>query len=740
MVQRLKRAGRAVEAMSFRGAFVALSAALFLATVWTMWDEGWTRRPWKATQARFNALLASRGQPPVDEGLRQVTIPALDVADRCQTCHLGVDRAGLEGDDVPRELRTHPRREVLLGKHPVERVGCTPCHGGQGLQTKGVAGAAFAHGRDDPYWERPLLSRPFVETSCVACHAQEHEVPQAPRFNRGRALFEDRRCHACHSSRFVTSPVALAPPLDRLKQKTSEAFVVAWLKDPPSLRHDTRMPSFWPEPGGARDREPVAIAAFLGSVNDDAPLPSAASVSEADVKAGAALFDSVGCRGCHVLGDAEPVEPEARFGPALDFIGERASRAWLERWLEKPSALFPETRMPDLRLSATEVSQLAAFLAVQVRPSAQPVSTTWSTPDAALVAEGRKAVLRYGCQACHRIPGIAPAGRPGPDLDDFGDLPPERLEFAEPRPACEYTERECWTLARLQHPAALRRPGLDLVMPRFQLSDDDAQALAVFLLSNRAQPSVPRVVDEAALAIAAGERVLTRYNCRGCHEVGRDEVKTGDEVQVTPRGGQIRRRYDDVALAPPPLTFAGRKFQPRWLFDFLKRPRPVRPWLTVRMPTFSFGAHEPEVLARFFAARDAQPFPFDDTSVPPVPEADQPAARALLEKLQCARCHAVGAGGDVKPAERAPDLTFAASRLKPGWMRDWLRDPQALQPGTRMPAYFFLSDEDDPTSWSTPYPAVLGGEVSRQIDALVWLTLDLGRAAPVAVHPEGAHR
>ena len=29
-------------------------------------------------------------------------------------------------------LRTHPHRDVLLGKHPVERFGCTPCHGGQG--------------------------------------------------------------------------------------------------------------------------------------------------------------------------------------------------------------------------------------------------------------------------------------------------------------------------------------------------------------------------------------------------------------------------------------------------------------------------------------------------------------------------------------------------------------------------------------------------------------------------------
>ena len=148
------------------------------------------------------------------------------------------------------------------------------------------------------------------------------------------------------------------------------------------------------------------------------------------------------------------------------------------------------------------------------------------------------------------------------------------------------------------------------------------------------------------------------------------------------------------------------------------------------MPTFALEPGEAETLVRAFAARDGQPFPFDEEVAPEAGPTERADATWLLGKLQCARCHAVGEGKDVKPAERAPDLTLAAARLKPGWMKAWLLDPQSLQPGTRMPSYFFLSDDDDPTSWSTPYPKVLGGKATRQVDALVWLTTELARGAP----------
>src|SRR3989442_1364297 len=50
--------------------------------------------------------------------------------DRCLSCHAGINKAGFE--DQPNPWKTHPRRELYLGKHPPEKFGCTPCHGGQG--------------------------------------------------------------------------------------------------------------------------------------------------------------------------------------------------------------------------------------------------------------------------------------------------------------------------------------------------------------------------------------------------------------------------------------------------------------------------------------------------------------------------------------------------------------------------------------------------------------------------------
>ena len=51
-------------------------------------------------------------------------------------------------------LQTHPHRDVLLAKHPVDRFGCTPCHGGQGQALTAKAAHALTHAE---YWLTPAL-------------------------------------------------------------------------------------------------------------------------------------------------------------------------------------------------------------------------------------------------------------------------------------------------------------------------------------------------------------------------------------------------------------------------------------------------------------------------------------------------------------------------------------------------------------------------------------------------------
>src|SRR6202040_3765848 len=53
--------------------------------------------------------------------------------DRCQTCHLAIDKKGYE--KYPQPFTTHPDLATYLGgssTHPIDKVGCTVCHEGMG--------------------------------------------------------------------------------------------------------------------------------------------------------------------------------------------------------------------------------------------------------------------------------------------------------------------------------------------------------------------------------------------------------------------------------------------------------------------------------------------------------------------------------------------------------------------------------------------------------------------------------
>ena len=70
------------------------------------------------------------------------------------------------------------------------------------------------------------------------------------------------------------------------------------------------------------------------------------------------------------------------------------------------------------------------------------------------------------------------------------------------------------------------------------------------------------------------------------------------------------------------------------------------------------------------------------------------AGKVIQELGACNNCHFYGSK---KPKQAAltwaPNLALTKERLRPGWVVDWLRDPQAIMPGTKMPAPYLPVDE-----------------------------------------------
>ncbi|MEX0736347.1 MAG: c-type cytochrome, partial [Bacteroidota bacterium] len=207
-----------------------------------------------------------------------------------------------------------------------------------------------------------------------------------------------------------------------------------------------------------------------------------------------------------------------------------------------------------------------------------------------------------------------------------------------------------------------------------------------------------------------------RYNCVQCHA-------------VEDRGGYVVAQYEEPALGPPLLPESqGAKVQEAWLHEFLKAPSTIRPWLEIRMPTFSLTDAEISKVTKYFLGLSKQELSLRDYAATPIEEEYLAPGRRLFETYQCAKCHPTGnvrAGGEVSASDLAPNLTLAAGRLKPEWIIDWLHDPSKLQPGTRMPAYFYEGKGPDET--------VFQGDAAQQIKALKTYVWSLGARRRSAV-------
>jgi mono/diheme cytochrome c family protein len=635
----------------------------------------------------------------------------LNRVDRCPSCHIGLEKAGFE--EQPNPLKSHPHRE-LLGQHPLERFGCTPCHQGQGAA---INSPEQAHG-EVKFWEHPLLRGDTVDVGCIRCHADTRHLPPAKSITRGQILFEELGCHGCHLTEGYETLTKVGPSLRRLAAKTDPSWLVRWVKAPQAFRPRTRMPNF-----EFTDDQAIAVAAYLldsSRAESDEwlaghhPPPGVDPSDAALVARGRELVDSIGCRGCHGIGaDESPalLGENKDVAPNLAAIAEKTNPRWLYHWIKNPSGYSHMARMPSLRLTDDEARAIASFLATLGRPE-RDEQLVARLDDADTIAAGKSLVRKYGCFGCHEVTGMENESRIGVELSTFASKPLEELFFGN-HTDIPFTWDD-WTYHKLKSPRTYATERIEQVMPNFQLSDADIRALRIFLKSRIDEdvPSAYLANTERSARIMRGRRLVARYNCVGCH------VIEGD-------GGAIRARYEEQpTLAPPILTGQGAKVQPDWFFGFLKEPIPLRPWLKVRMPTFPLSDEDATALVEYFMAVDEVETPYFHVVAAQIPPEHVEAGRTLVsdDYFACFSCHQQGDRKPEGPEEGwAPDLSLARERLNPDWIIRWIRNPQAVQPGTKMPS-FYPGGPDD----------VFEGDEERQIRALRDYIMLLGSPAQLA--------
>ena len=293
--------------------------------------------------------------------------------------------------------------------------------------------------------------------------------------------------------------------------------------------------------------------------------------------------------------------------------------------------------------------------------------------DASLAPEGRKNFIEFGCANCHTDLKLkaAPASALADLTSTQGCLSDKAKGHAEKN----------W--------------------PNFHLNDDQRKLLRIVL------PSIEKIQLNAKQQL---DKSLAGLNCIACHDrtgVGgipeaRQEYFTSD-VEGLGNEGRI----------PPPLNLTGAKLRPQTLENVLLKGDRLRPYLHTRMP--QFGQENVRHLMELFAQVDQM----ETIDLPQVPDMAiaKEAGRTMVgsEGFTCIACHDFNGQ---KSAVGGFELLSLPQRLQKNWYVHYMLNPAHFRPGIIMPAYW-------PHGTSLRQD-ILGGDSLQQIQA-IWTYLEDGR-------------
>ena len=173
-------------------------------------------------------------------------------------------------------------------------------------------------------------------------------------------------------------------------------------------------------------------------------------------------------------------------------------------------------------------------------------------------------------------------------------------------------------------------------------------------------------VPEAPV-LTQGRQLTIDYNCSACHN-----FFSYNTVKITTLDG------------------TGDKTTRKWLTHWLKRPRQYQP--KTKMPAFDLSDEEINVLTDFLMTFNTYPLDAKLEALPSalinedgIDEALAERGKVIFNDAQCISCHTVNDTGGYL----ARDIGKIASKARPEWIYNYLRDPRSFQHDVEMPRYNF---------------------------------------------------
>jgi len=156
---------------------------------------------WHQHQSQYKDIMIKNAKSDVDRErasgietgvIKQIYLPSLNKADRCMSCHMGLENPLMAKGELPYKQHSGD----FLQTHAAANFGCTVCHLGQGRATN----MKEAHGQSrDTFWDYPIIPFKYIQASCALCHDYKMlEEVGMHTVVKGERLFREKGCLGCH--------------------------------------------------------------------------------------------------------------------------------------------------------------------------------------------------------------------------------------------------------------------------------------------------------------------------------------------------------------------------------------------------------------------------------------------------------------------------------------------------------------------------------------------------------------